>query len=132
MEINIKKTEIMVFTKKANSDAPQCNIYLNRKKLKQEEHFKYLGCMLSWSCREDKEMTIRFEQAKSAFKEMKSILCSKTLSFVQITLSCAQVLHLFDFYLLLRNMDYLQSHGITNSGIRDVVLQAYAKNFMEN
>ena len=41
MEINSKKIEIMIFTKKAYNDAPQCNIYLNGKKLKQVEHFKY-------------------------------------------------------------------------------------------
>ena len=81
MEINNKKTEVMIFTKKAYSNAPQCNIYLNRKELKQVEHFKYLGCTLSRSCREDKEMNIRLGQAKLAFNKIKSILCNKYLSF---------------------------------------------------
>ena len=81
MEINSKKIEIMIFTKKAYNDAPQCNIYLNEKKLKQVEHFKYWGCTLSWDCREDKEMNTRLGQAESAFEKMKSILCSKYLSF---------------------------------------------------
>ena len=71
----------MIFTKKANSDAPQCNVYLNDKKLEQVEHFKYLGCTLSWNCREDKEMNMRLGQAKSTFKKMKPIFCSKNLTF---------------------------------------------------
>ena len=71
----------MIFTKKAYIDAPQCNIYLNGKNLKQVKHLKYLGCSLSWNCREDKEMNIRLGQAKSAFRKMKSIICSKNLSF---------------------------------------------------
>ena len=61
MEINIWKTEAMVFTKKTKIDAPQCNIYSNGKKLKQIEHFKYFGCMLSWNCREDEEINKRLE-----------------------------------------------------------------------
>ena len=81
MEINSKKTEVMVFTKTVNSDAPQFNIYLNGKKFKQVEYFNYLDCTLSWNCREDKEMNIRLGQAKSAFKKMKSILCNKNLTF---------------------------------------------------
>ena len=40
MDIYSKKTEVMIFAKKANSDAPQCNIYLNGKKLKLVEHFR--------------------------------------------------------------------------------------------
>ena len=60
---------------------PQCNIYLNEKKLKQVEHFKYLGCTLSWNCREEKEMNVRLGQAKSAFMKMKSVLCNKSLTF---------------------------------------------------
>ena len=60
MEINSKKTEVKIFTKKANSDANQWKYYLNGKKLKQVEHFKYLGCTLSWNCREDDEMNVNF------------------------------------------------------------------------
>ena len=67
MEINSKKTEVMTFTKKAYIDAPQCNVYLNGKNLKQVKHFKYLGGTLSWNCRKDKEMNIRLGQTKSAF-----------------------------------------------------------------
>ena len=81
MEINSKKTEVVIFTKTVYNEAPKCNIYLNGKSLKQVEHFKCLGCTLSWNCREDKEISIRLGQAKSAFKKMKSILCNKNLSF---------------------------------------------------
>jgi len=37
--------------------------------------------MLSWDCREDKEMNIKLRQAKSALKKMKSNPCSKSLTF---------------------------------------------------
>ena len=79
MGINSTKTEEIIVTKKVYSDVPQR--YLNGKNMKQVEDFKYLGCMLSWNCRGDKEMIIRLRQAKSAFKNMKSILCNKNLSF---------------------------------------------------
>ena len=50
----------MIFTKKASSDALQCNIYLNGNKLIQVEHYKYLGCTLSWNCQEDMTFKSRF------------------------------------------------------------------------
>ena len=103
MEINSKKTEEMIFTKKASSNVPQCNIYLNGKKLEQVEHIKYSGCTLSWNCREEKEMNVRLGQAKSAFKKI-SIPCNKRLTFK----SRFRVLNCYIypiFYLLLRNME---------------------------
>ena len=52
IEINSKKTEVMIFTKQAYIHAPQCNIYLIGKNLKQVKHFKNLSCTLSWNFRE--------------------------------------------------------------------------------
>ena len=73
MQINIKKTEVMVVSK--NAVAPVCKILVDGSTLNQVEHFKYLGC------KDEYEIKIRSAQAKAAFNQLRSVLCNKKLSF---------------------------------------------------
>ncbi|GFO39519.1 retrovirus-related pol polyprotein from type-1 retrotransposable element r2 [Plakobranchus ocellatus] len=45
LELNSKKTEVMVISRKQES--PKCDIFINEVKLKQREKFKYLGTIIS-------------------------------------------------------------------------------------
>ena len=44
MELNGKKTEVMVISQKANAT---CNIYVKGTKLRQGETFRYLGMLIT-------------------------------------------------------------------------------------
>jgi len=81
MELNEKKTETMVITKKTKEDMPKCHILVNGTAIKQAQSFKYLGTTITWNAKDDKELNIRVAQAKSAFNQMRPILCNKNLSF---------------------------------------------------
>jgi len=81
MELNEKKTETMVITKKREEDTPTCKIKVNGTSLKQVKSFKYLGTTITWNVQDETEVNIRIAQAKSAFNQMRSILCNKNISF---------------------------------------------------
>ena len=78
MQINIKKTEVMVVSKKA--EAPVCKILVDGSTLNQVENFKYLGCTISGACKNEYGINIRSTQAKAAFNQLRSVLCNKKLS----------------------------------------------------
>ena len=79
MQINFKKTEVMDVSKKAQ--APVCKILVDGSTLNQVENFKYLGCTISWACKDENEIKIRSAQAKAAFNQLRSVLCNKKMSF---------------------------------------------------
>ncbi|KAG1651557.1 Nuclear export mediator factor NEMF [Nymphon striatum] len=81
MEINEKKTETMIITKKKEAEIPTCKITGNGINLKQVKSFKYLGTTINWDAKDEKELNIRIAQAKAAFQQMKTILCNKNISF---------------------------------------------------
>ena len=78
LELNCKKTEVMVVSRKA--DTPTCNIFINGSPLKQCKSFKYLGSLISSDGRNDKEISSRIGQAKMCFQKVKSILSNTQLS----------------------------------------------------
>ena len=78
LELNCKKTEVMVVSRKA--DTLKCNIFINGTPLKQCESFKYLGSLISSDGRNSKELSSRIGQAKMCFQKMKSILSNTQLS----------------------------------------------------
>jgi len=80
MELNEKKTEAMVITKKKEVDLPTCKIKVNGSCLKQVKNFKYLGTTITWNLKDDKELSIRTAQAKAAFNDMRSILCNNNIT----------------------------------------------------
>ncbi|GFO43596.1 retrovirus-related pol polyprotein from type-1 retrotransposable element r2 [Plakobranchus ocellatus] len=66
LELNSKKTEVMVISRKQES--PKCDIFINEVKLKQTEKFKYLGTIIS----NDGKTTEKYQQEllrqRSTFK----------------------------------------------------------------
>lgn len=78
LELNSKKTEVMVVSRK--KEVPVCDIYTNGTKLKQTQSFVYLGTRITSDGRSDSEIKSRIAQAKSAFQRMKSVLTNKHLS----------------------------------------------------
>ena len=87
LELNSKKTEVMVISRKSH---PKCDIYMGETKLKQRESFKYLGTLITQDGRNNTEVKSRIVQAKTAFQKMKSILTNNKISIAtkQRTLQC--------------------------------------------
>ncbi|GFO47360.1 endonuclease-reverse transcriptase [Plakobranchus ocellatus] len=78
LELNSKKTEVMVISRKQES--PKCDIFINKVKLKQTEKFKYLGTIISNNGKTNREISARNAQAKINFQKMKTILTNKHIS----------------------------------------------------
>ncbi|GFO11985.1 RNA-directed DNA polymerase from mobile element jockey [Plakobranchus ocellatus] len=78
LELNSKKTEVMVISRKQES--PKCDIFINKVKLKQTEKFKYLGTIISNDGKTNREISARTAQAKINFQKMKTILTNKHIS----------------------------------------------------
>ena len=67
LELNSKKTEVMVISRK--EEPPLINITINGIKLKQRDHFKYLGALISSDGRNNTEISARIAQAKNDVPE---------------------------------------------------------------
>ena len=72
LELNSKKTEVMVISRK--EEPPLINITINGIKLKQRDRFKYLGALVSSDGRNNTEISARIAQAKIMFQKMKTVL----------------------------------------------------------
>ena len=77
LELNSKKTEVMVISRK--EEPPLINITINGFKLKQRDHFKYLGALVSSDGR-NTEISARIVQAKMTFQKMKIVLTNSHIS----------------------------------------------------
>ena len=77
LELNSKKTEVMVISRK--EEPPLINITINGIKLKQRDHFKYLGALVSSDGR-NTEISARIVQAKMTFQKMKIVLTNSHIS----------------------------------------------------
>ena len=78
LRINIKKTEVVVASK--NPEPPNCNILINNERIKQSDHFVYLGSMVTQDGRSKQETQRRILLAKNAFKNMKNLLTNSRIS----------------------------------------------------
>ena len=78
MELNAKKTETMVITKKQETNIPTCSLTVNGLSLRQVNKFKYLGTMINWDARDEIDLNTRTAQAKASFQQMKTVFCNKT------------------------------------------------------
>ena len=78
LNINKKKTKLMVFSK--NRNIPICNIYLYNEKIEQIREFEYLGNMIISDVRCDKDIKRRIAIAKKKFMERKAFL--RTLKYL--------------------------------------------------
>ena len=56
------------------------NITINGIKLKQRDHFKYLGALVSSDGRNNTEISARIAQAKMMFQKMKTVLTNSHIS----------------------------------------------------
>ena len=74
MKINIKKTKVMVVTKKGHRKA---KIEIAGQELEQVSHYKYLGSILTEDGRCEKDMKTRLAMAKGTFNDKIAILSSK-------------------------------------------------------
>ena len=88
LELNSKKTEVMVISRK--EEPPLINITINGIKLKQRDHFKYLGALISSDGRNNTEISARIVQAKTTFQKMKTVLTNSHISIhtIKRTLKC--------------------------------------------
>ena len=78
LTINMKKTKIMVFSKKQYS--PTCSVKLKNVVIEQVESSDCLGSLLTQDCKCVKEIRKRNALAKKSFMDKKSILTNKSLS----------------------------------------------------
>ncbi|GFN92238.1 endonuclease-reverse transcriptase [Plakobranchus ocellatus] len=78
LELNSKKTEVMVISRKQES--PKCDIFINKVKLKQTEKFKYLGTIISSGGKTNREISARTALAKINFQKIKTILTNEHIS----------------------------------------------------
>ena len=68
----------MVISRK--EEPPLINITINGIKLKQRDHFKYLGALVSSDGRNNTEISARIAQAKMMFQKMKTVLTNSHIS----------------------------------------------------
>ena len=76
LELNSKKTEVMVISFK--EEPPLINITING--IKQRDHFKYLGALVSIDGRNSTEISARIAQAKMISQKMKTVLTNSHIS----------------------------------------------------
>ena len=77
LQLNAKKTECMVISKK--SVIPKCNITCRGENIKQVDTFKYLGCTITPDAKSDFEIRKRIGMSKSTFNNMKCIFTNKSI-----------------------------------------------------
>ena len=78
LELNAKKTECMVISKKGQ--IPTCNSSCKGEKIKQTHQYKYLGFLITSDARCDIEIKKRIAIAKEAFNRMNPILKNRNIS----------------------------------------------------
>ena len=66
----------MVISKQTNRRA---NIRVGDIKFKQVNNIRYLGCQINNNADSHSEISCRIEQARSAFKKLNRVLCSRDL-----------------------------------------------------
>ncbi|GFR70818.1 RNA-directed DNA polymerase from mobile element jockey [Elysia marginata] len=80
LELNSKKTESMIITRKTS--IPKCEIKIEENTIKQAISFKYLGTQITSDGRNHQEIKSRIYQAKASFQQMKSIMTNIKISIV--------------------------------------------------
>ncbi|GFR64083.1 endonuclease-reverse transcriptase [Elysia marginata] len=78
LELNSKKTEVMVISRK--QEPPKCDIFINDTKLKQQDKFKYLGTIITSDGRNNNVIAARIAQAKNNFQKMRAVLTNTHIS----------------------------------------------------
>ena len=79
MSINVNKTKCLVVTKLETM--PRLTLFLKGNSIKQTEHFRYLGSLISSNGRSTNEIERRIVMAQQAFTDLGYILRNKKMSF---------------------------------------------------
>ena len=80
LELNSKKTESMIITRKTS--IPKCEIKIKENTIKQANSFKYLGTQITSDGRNHQEIKCRIAQAKASFQQMKFIMTNIKMPIV--------------------------------------------------
>ncbi|GFS23497.1 lactation elevated protein 1-like [Elysia marginata] len=80
LELNSKKTESMIITRKTSIS--KCEIKIEENTIKQANSFKYLGTQITSDGSNHQEIKSRIAQAKASFQQMKSIMTNIKISIV--------------------------------------------------
>ena len=75
--MNVNKTETMVISRK--DVISQAKIYIAGQLIEQVPRFTYLGQLITEEGKCEKEITRRIGQARTAFNNMKTVLCCRKL-----------------------------------------------------
>ena len=78
LNINVKKTESMVISKR--SPVPRVNLRCGNQTVKQVDRFIYLGSMITENARCEAEVMRRIGIAKKTFSDMRTLLTNRKLS----------------------------------------------------
>ena len=81
MSINVNKTECLVVTRTKLETVPRLTLFLKGNSIKQTEHFRYLGSLISSNGRSTNEIIRRIVLAKQAFIDLGYIFRNKKMSF---------------------------------------------------
>jgi len=74
MEINVKKTKVMIINKAKTSTGTKRHVMLNGVPLEQVTRFKYLGSWITDDARNDIDITARIGMAKASFWQNKELM----------------------------------------------------------
>ena len=74
MEINVKKTKVMVVSRMEEMTGMQRSILLDGVPLEQVKHFKYLGSWITDDAKSDEDIKTRVGMAKAAFWQNKELM----------------------------------------------------------
>ena len=127
MQINTKKTEVIVVSKKAK--APVCKILVDGSTLNQVENFKSLGCTISGACKDEYE--IKSAHAKAAFNQLRSVLCNEKI-VLPMQIPGFEMLCAPDLHILQRDMDNIKSDTRQNLCFRIVVFAMNATDILDS
>src|SRR2546425_842465 len=72
MEINVKKTKVMIMNKQEKQKGMQSCIMLNNVPLEQVTRFKYLGSWITENAKSDEDIRARVGMAKAEYGKIKN------------------------------------------------------------
>src|SRR3989441_12234748 len=97
MEINVKKTKVMIMNGTAKPKGMQRCIALDKVPLEQETRFKYLGSWITENARSDEDIRARVETAKAVFWQNRELLTSSIRLSTKMKILNCHVFSVLDY-----------------------------------
>src|SRR5437867_2471892 len=97
MEINVKKTKVMIMNGTAKPKGMQQCITLNKVPLEQVIRFKYLGSWITEDARSDDDIRARVGMAKAAFWQNKELMGSNIKLSIKMKILNCYVFSVLDY-----------------------------------